>query len=232
MDVSDGVTTAAAALATSNISGSVAALPERWDRWCELAAEEGVEVDLALQKRLLMMETVAASSTGAALSRGDRARVLEKARDQEVVGPIRKAVSARHDAPKRPSVGSATQMRDLDVQVRYAMTWDDKVAPMSVNILREFMRSLCSAEEHLPKSFSRCGLSSTRTTCHPSLPRGLHRVPSNGSSSDARRLLNIDRLPFPRRAFGDFTSWLERAWIRVASRAAAAAQLVWPAARR
>ena len=78
VDVSDGVTTAAAALATSNISGSVAALPERWDRWCELAAEEGVEVDLALQKRLLMMETVAASSTGAALSEATVRACLKK----------------------------------------------------------------------------------------------------------------------------------------------------------
>ena len=102
-------------------------------------------------------------------------------------------------------------MRDLDVQVRYAMTWDDKVAPMSVNILREFMRSLCSAEEHLPKSFSRVRfVIYTNNLSHDRVATWLHRVPSNGSSSDARRLLNIDRLPFPRRAFGDFTSWLER----------------------
>ena len=113
--------------------------------------------------------------------------------------------------PSGPVRNTQHKMRDLDVQVRYAMTWDDKVAPMSVNILREFMRSLCSAEEHLPKSFSRVRfVIYTNDLSHDRVATWLHRVPSNGSSSDARRLLNIDRLPFPRRAFGDFTSWLER----------------------
>ena len=155
--------------------------------------------------------------------------MLEKARDQEVVGIHHKSrVLATTRVAKRPSCpvrNTQHKMRDLDVQVRYAMTWDDKVAPMSVNILREFMRSLCSAEEHLPKSFSGAVCHLRSDLSHDRVATWLHRVPSNGSSSDARRLLNIDRLRSRVAHLATLPAGLSVV-IRVASRAAAAAQLV------